>query len=312
MEGEDPVAPETTESTPTDIAEAPKSQDSALPTYAEAPAEDAVPAGTEPGDNADAKAGAQPGTITDELLDAAEALGLSRDEARALGSPTALETVIRTLDAKFMALGKNPQQQAQPPAPGAQATPAKQERPPIDPKFYEENYDEGVANLAKEVLELREMLSSGLSPIRERFQAQEEERITKDVDGFFDKFGAEGEGLFGKGAISTLIPNSPAYANRQKLVEAAAHYRSGMISSGLKPPSLETILQKAMQAEFGKQLSEAKLKSSNLNLAKAASKASATTIARPTQRRGTAEEADPKRRAAAKVQAKLEALGAVD
>lgn len=316
MEGDEPtvdIAPDTTAS---DIQPEPaiNDGDADLPKYTDGPPEDKDPvaATDKPADSPDGKPGEpEKASIPDDLLDAAEAVGFNREEIRALGSKAAVETMLKLYDSKVLEYGRSMMhQQQQQPQQQAQQQQQKQPQAPqrhFDPEKFDENlvgFEDHVASENQAIRSETQAIRQELNEFREQIKM---EKQTNEIDSYFNGLDKENEALFGKGDIFSLAPGSLQHTNRNKVAADAIAYRNGLMARGIQPPSMAATLEKFRQAEFGKRLLEAKHKQEKVNLAKAASKASATTIARPTQRRGTGAETDPEERAKQRVRDMIDA-----
>lgn len=274
----------TTETTAPDSSEAEANTEPQVPAYAEDPAETNEPAESEAeaGATTEAKAGGDKATIPDDLLVAAEAVGLSREEAKALGTSENLTRAIQIMDRKLAEFGKQPVQQKEEQQPVQQQ---KQERKPLfDPELFDETMA-GVMNpFADQVAVMGEKLEKAMESLG-RFEAHFEQESQKKMYETFDseigKLGADYESIFGKGSTSDLAPHSAMHDARHKILSFMDSWAGGAIAKGMKVPTLPELFQKALRAEFGEHIEKLKTK----KLAESTQKNARRTVARPTFRK---------------------------
>lgn len=239
----------------------PKDYDwSQLPGYA---APSTAPA--QGGEGAAEQAAGQDDWLTDDLLRRAVSAGVSKDEARSFGSAETLQTVIRTIDSRFIKLGEQAlaaQQQpatagavAAPARPAAAPAPAQQQQaqeqqdqwPELDDDYdekYRKAYDHTRSTVSAQQAEL-EQLRTTVDQLRELVGQEYTQRAVSE----FDEFCSKHKELFGEGSSAAMNTESSEFKNRQSLDLTMRQLAIGHNSLGQAIP--KNLIDRAFGYRFG-------------------------------------------------------------
>lgn len=148
-----------------------------------------------------------------------------------------------------------------------------------------------------------QFLQNAVTQMVEFVVGNQQNQVIQQYDDYFQSLGKEWHGVFGVGTRSELNPQSQEYRERSRLVQAAEALKFGYQSAGFQPPSLRTLMKKALGAEFG----ERQTTLVRQQLQGQVDQRRKQTIARPTHTRGTARTGDET--AAQKINALFRARG---
>jgi hypothetical protein len=204
-----------------------------------------------------------------ELLEQAKGHGIDEETAKRFGSAENLQWAIADRIRIRAELGQQlfaamqqqqPQQQAQQAA--AQQAPAPQAAQQLDgkvvfdrKKYAEKGFDDDTLDLMSDITDQfnakLESATQGVQQITSQSQAEEQARIARDTDAFFDELGPDWQETFGKGL---LAPNSPQLTERHKVFQTAMGLYMADAQSNQPPQPLAKQLQTALNAlHFQKQ-----------------------------------------------------------
>jgi len=222
--------------------------------------------GTDEKDSGDEKKDEEGEQLSDELLQRAEAVGISKEDATAVGNPKALEASVSILESRSQKQDddkkEGDEKDGDSKGGDKSADKGDEEDKPydcgLDPKEWEPELIESLNKQGQQqqdtIKELRkdvEGLKGELASERKSAGAREAEAFTEQFDGMVSGLGDDFADELGKGTIDDLDANSQEYKNRVAVQDKMIVLANGYASSKKgKPPSVQGLFEEAVQLVF--------------------------------------------------------------
>jgi hypothetical protein len=222
------------------------------------------------GKEQDGKAGETSSAISPYLLERAQALGLTAEEALEHGSSAGLERTLRYLERTASKQEKKPEAETE-----------KEFRLALeDDEDVHESIRKGITEYREHTQKEIAAMKAEHKQVMDHYQKEQERKVEETVDKLFGELPEEYRDLFGTGPVRKMDRNSPQRANVQKVLHAMSAIYQLDEQNGREPVSEKELHQRAISYAFGDQTKTLARKEVEASL----QKRSRLHVSRPSQR----------------------------